>query len=426
MNYEEALDYIHRGFFGGTRPGLARVKELLARLGDPQDGLRFIHVAGTNGKGSFCAMTDSVLRTAGYRTGLYTSPYIERFNERMMFDGVPVPDDELAGIVSYVKPFADAMEDRPTEFELITAVAMVFFARHRADPVVLEVGMGGRLDATNVINDPLVSVITGISLDHTAILGDTVAKIAAEKAGIIKPGVPVVWGGNAAPAARVIHRIAAERGCECSDVRKRRVRVISEGLDGTVFSYAGYTASLSLLGTYQPYNAANVITAVEVLRRRGLRISDRDLLLGLRRAVWKARFELISASDPVVISDGSHNPEGISAAVSGIRTYFGDGKTVLLTGVMKDKDYPAMADSLSEIASEVFTLRPDNPRSLDPELFAAEFRRNGIPAESSGSVHEAVCKAVRAAREQGRPLVALGSLYMYREVREAFRTVLGK
>ncbi len=426
MNYSEALEYIHCGFFGGTRPGLERVSELLGKLGNPQDGLRFIHVAGTNGKGSFCAMTDSVLRRAGYRTGLYTSPYIERFNERMMYDGVPVSDEELAELTSYVRPFAESMEDRPTEFELITAVAMLFFKRHKADPVVLEVGMGGRLDATNVIKTPLVSVITGISLDHTAILGGTVAAIAREKAGIIKPGVPVVWGGSARSASRVIHRAAAGLGCECTDVRKRKITVLSADLGGTVFRYAGYTASLSLLGTYQPYNAANVIAAVETLRKRGLRITDRDLLLGLREASWKARFELISASDPVVISDGSHNPEGIDAAIDGIRSYFGRQKVILLTGVMRDKDYPAMADRLSEVAAGAYTLRPDNPRALDPEIYAAEFRRNGLHAEGSDTVREAVEKAVGAAVRQGRPLVALGSLYMYREVREAFRTVLGK
>ena len=426
MNYSEALEYIHCGFFGGTRPGLERVTELLDRLGNPQDGLRFIHVAGTNGKGSFCAMTDSVLRQAGYRTGLYTSPYIEKFNERMMYDGRPVSDEELAELTSFVRPFAESMEDRPTEFELITAVAMLFFKRHGADPVVLEVGMGGRLDATNVIKEPLVSVITGISLDHTAILGDTLAKIASEKAGIIKPGVPVVWGGNAAPASRVIHRTAAERGCRCADVRKRPVKVISMDLGGTVFRYAGYTAALSLLGTYQPYNAANVITAVEELRGRGIKISDRDLLLGLKKASWKARFELVSSSDPVVISDGSHNPEGIGAAIDGIRAYFGTQKVILLTGVMKDKDYPAMADSLSGIAAAAYTLRPDNSRALDPSLFAKEFRRCGVEAQSSDTVLEAVEKAVAAAREQNRPLIALGSLYMYKDVREAFRTVLGK
>ena len=425
MNYEETLEYIHCGFFGGTRPGLERVSELLEKLGNPQDRLSFIHVAGTNGKGSFCAMTDSVLRAAGYHTGLYTSPYIEKFNERMAVDGEPISDEELAEITSYVRPFADSMADRPTEFELITAVAMVYFVRHNAYPVVLEVGMGGRLDATNVIKTPVISVITGISLDHTAILGKTVAAIAREKAGIIRPGVPVVWGGNAGSASRVIHSAAEKKGCECVSVRRKRVTVRSMTLDGTEFTYDGVSARLSLLGSYQPYNAANVICAVRLLREKGFDIPDDALLSGLANAVWKARFELISR-DPVVISDGSHNPEGIEAAIKGIHGYFGDERVVLLTGVMKDKDYPAMADALSAIACEVYTLKPANPRALDAGLFAAEFARNGLYSEGSDTVDEAVKKAIDASVRRGVPLVSLGSLYMYGEVRSAFRKYLGK
>ena len=192
MTYEETMKYIHRVAWTGSRPGLERITELLAALGNPQDALRFIHVAGTNGKGSFCSMMDSVLRRAGYKVGLYTSPYIERFNERMAVDGEPISDAELSEITARVRVFADKMADPPTEFELITAVAMVYFAAHGCDIVVLEVGMGGRLDATNIIKTPILSVITGISLDHTAFLGDTVEAVAAEKAGITRcfaPGV---------------------------------------------------------------------------------------------------------------------------------------------------------------------------------------------------------------------------------------------
>ena len=424
MNYTEALEYIERGFFGGTRPGLERVSELLGKLGDPQDGLRFIHVAGTNGKGSFCAMTDSVLREAGYHTGLYTSPYIERFNERIVIDGSPISDEELAEITDYVRPFADSMEDRPTEFELITAIAMVCFARHGVDPVVLEVGMGGRLDATNIIKTPVLSVITGISLDHTAILGPTDAAIAREKAGIIKPGVPVIWGGSSPSAGKVIKKVASEMGAPLVRVRDRRLTVLETSLERTVLRYAGVTAELSLLGSYQPRNAANVIRAVGELRRAGFGISDAQLLVGLKKARWKARFEKLS-DDPLIISDGSHNPEGIAAAVQGIKNCLGGRKVILMTGVMKDKDYPAMAAVLSEVADRVFTLAPsDTPRALDPGLYAEEFERLGIPAEGSGSVYEAAGKAVEASGRTGLPIVSLGSLYIYREVRAAFEKLL--
>lgn len=424
MNYTEALEYIHCGFFGGTRPGLSRISELLGRLGNPQNRLRFIHVAGTNGKGSFCAMTDSVLRRAGYRTGLYTSPYIEKFNERMVFDGEPISDEELAEIVSTVKPYAELMDDRPTEFELITAVAMLFFLRHGADPVVLEAGLGGRLDATNAVNTQVLSVITGISLDHTAILGGTTSKIAAEKAGILRPGVPLVWGGRDRYASRVIHRAAAEKGCPVVNAGRIKPVIKEFTLDGTSFVWDGFDAKLSLLGIYQPANAANVIAAVRLLRERGFRITDGDLREGLAAAKWKGRFELL-CRDPVIISDGSHNPEGIAAAVEGIKRYFGGERVVLLTGVMKDKDWRGMAEELSPVASEVITLRPPNPRALAPSEFAAEFGRHGVPARGFEDVSLAVSAALTAAKSEGRPLVALGSLYMYGALIAALRAALG-
>ena len=201
MTYQEALDYIHSVCWKGSRPGLERTIELTERLGRPQDTLKFIHVAGTNGKGSTSAMLASILQQAGYKVGLYTSPFILRFNERMRINGEDVPDEELAQITALVRPHADAMEDTPTEFELITAIALCYFARNHCDYVVFEVGMGGRLDSTNVIAAESVaaSVITGIAMDHTAFLGDTPEKIAAEKAGIIKANVPVVYGGNHPP-----------------------------------------------------------------------------------------------------------------------------------------------------------------------------------------------------------------------------------
>ena len=191
MNYAEALEYIHSVMWMGSRPGLSRTKRLLELLGNPEKGMKFVHVAGTNGKGSTCAMLDSVLRAAGYKVGLYTSPYIVRFNERMCINGEPISDSELAELTAIVKPLAESMEDKPTEFELITAIAFVYFKRHNCDIVVLEAGMGGRLDSTNIITTPILSVITGIALDHTQFLGDTVEKIAQEKAGIIKKNVPL-------------------------------------------------------------------------------------------------------------------------------------------------------------------------------------------------------------------------------------------
>jgi len=417
MNYEETLKYIHKVSWTGSRPGLSRIETLLSMLGNPEKKLRFIHVAGTNGKGSFCSMCDSVLRKAGYKTGLYTSPYIERFNERITIDGAPISDDDLSTITTYVRKFADTMEDAPTEFELITAVAMVAFERFGCDPVVLEVGMGGRLDATNVIREPIMSVITGISLDHTAFLGDSVPAIAKEKAGIIKDGAPVLYGGADEDAAAVIEAVAKEKGSEFLRTPRRELTIDKTEFTGTDLTLSGRKYRIGLLGTYQPYNAANVVTAVDVLRRRGLDISDEALTEGLAEAKWKGRFELLS-SDPVFISDGSHNPEGIAAAVDCVKTLFGE-KVILLSGVMKDKDYPDMARELSEIACYAVTLKPDNPRALDAELYAEEFRRNGVKAEGYGTVDEAVKRVVDLSQSLKKPVVSLGSLYMYGEVKAA-------
>ena len=237
MTYDQAIQYIHgvSNFF--CKPGLDRISRLCEGLGNPQDSLRFIHVAGTNGKGSFCSMLDSVLRSAGYKTGLFTSPYIKFFNERICFDGNPISDEDLAEITEYVSHIADAMEEKPTEFELITAIGFEYFKRKGADVVILEAGMGGRLDSTNIIRDPILSVITGIALDHTAFLGDTVEKIAYEKAGIIKDGRPVLFGGDDESAYSVIEAVAKEKGSPIYRTDRSALKNVKATLEGTEFDF---------------------------------------------------------------------------------------------------------------------------------------------------------------------------------------------
>lgn len=413
MNYQEALAYIHAVNWTFCKPGLERVTALCEALGDPQDDLRFIHVAGTNGKGSFCAMTASILRAAGYRTGLFTSPYIKVFNERMMIDGEPIADAELAELTAFVRPVADAMTDKPTEFELITAIAFLYFKRHHCDVVVLETGMGGRLDATNLIRHPLLSVITGIALDHTAFLGDTVPQIAAEKAGIIKAGSPVLWGGENAEAEAVIAAAAQEKNAPYHRVDRTSLRVLSADLEGTHIAYGDDDdLTLSLLGLYQPYNAATVLTAVELLKEQGLTISPDAVREGLASVYWPGRFEVLSRQ-PLVIFDGAHNAEGIAAAVESVRHYFADQKVCVLTGVLQDKDYHAIAHSLAQVASRAFVLTPENPRALAGETYAALLKGLGVAAEAYGSIETAYAAARAAAQADGTPLLCLGSLYTY-------------
>ena len=419
MNYNEAIEYIHSVNWTFCKPGLERVRELCEALGNPQDSLKYIHVAGNNGKGSFCAMTDSILRHAGYKVGLFTSPYIVEFNERMRIDGKNISNEELCELVEIVKPHADKMADKPTEFELITALAFLYFKRHNCDVVVLECGLGGRLDATNVIKDPILSVITGIALDHTSILGDTVEKIAAEKAGIIKSGVPVLWCGNDANADKVISAKAQELGAPMARVDRSSLEIKEMTLGGTVFDYNGREdILLSLLGTYQPLNATNVLSAIDILKQNGYKIEDKAIYDGLRAVRWPARFEMISR-DPLIIADGGHNPEGIDSAVESIERYFGEEKVAIITGVMADKDYCYMASRISSVAKKVFCLTPDNPRALSAAEYAEVFRGLGVEAVACDSVETAVSSAVAWAKENEASIVSLGSLYMYCEVAAA-------
>ena len=418
MNYSEALEYIHSINWTFTKPGLERISFLCEKLGDPQKELKFVHVAGTNGKGSFCSMLDSMLRAAGYKTGLFTSPYIKEFNERIRYCGENITNDELAEITEYIKPIADAMEDKPTEFELITAIGLEYFKRKKCDVVVLEAGMGGRLDSTNVISESVLSVITGISLEHTDYLGDTVEKIAAEKAGIIKNGGRIIYGGEDDSAADVIENIAKTRSARYSRVDRGSLKILSSTLEGTSFSYKSYDkVKLSLLGLYQPQNATNVIDAVEALKESGLDISDEALFSGLAAAEWPARFEIV-CKEPLVIYDGAHNPQGIEIATDSIKRYFGDKKVCVLTGVMKDKDYDYIAQRLASVASDAFTVTPNNPRALGAGEYASVLNSKGVNATAFDSAENAVIAAKKAVREKDTALVCLGSLYMYAEIYE--------
>lgn len=416
MHYEQALQYIHSISWTFTKPGLERIAELCHRMGDPQKDLKFVHVVGTNGKGSFCSMLDSVLRHASYKVGLFTSPYIKEFTERIRVNGENIPREDLAEITAYVQPFADAMEDKPTEFELITAIGLEYFKRCGCDVVVLEAGMGGRLDSTNIIPASLLSVITGISLDHTAYLGDTVEKIAAEKAGVIKQGGVVLYCGEDARAEAVIKQTADRMGAKMLYADRTALKLTRCDLRGSAFDLGEWkNVELSLLGLYQPCNAANVLYAVEELRRQGMEIADSAVYEGLRAARWQARFEKLS-ENPLVIFDGAHNPEGIDAAVCSVKHYFADQKVAVLTGVMRDKDYDYVASRLGEIACRAFCIKPDNPRALDAGEYAAVLTDKGVEASAHDSIAQALDLARAYALQNGCALVCLGSLYMYEQI----------
>lgn len=427
MNYTKALEYIHSIDWRGSRPGLSRVTELLEKLGNPQDSLKFIHVGGTNGKGSFCAMLSSILAESGLKTGLFTSPYIENFNERIMINGDEISNDSLAELTSKVSVIADKMDDPPTEFELITALAMLYFKQNNCDIVVLEVGLGGRLDATNIIKDPVLSVITGIALDHTAILGDTVSAIALEKAGIIKKGRPVLLGCATAPehteeVKKVVSDAALSNYSRIFLTDPSAIKICSESLDGGVFDYKNRkNVRILLLGSYQIKNTANVLEAVDVLNSIGYSISEKDIEIGLLKSVWKARFEKI-CDEPKVFFDGSHNPQGVFETVKSVKKYFGTQKVIVVTGVLADKDYSNMSKMISEIADTVYTIMPDNPRALSAEALSDVYRQLSVTSHACESVKSAISTAINYAKEIGLPVFVLGSLYTYGEVKNAVKT----
>lgn len=418
MTYNEAIKYIHSvsNFF--CKPGLERVIELCHGLGDPQKELKIIHVGGTNGKGSFCAITDSILRAAGYKVGLYTSPFVRVFNERMRVNGENIPNETLARLTERAKAVADKMTDQPTEFELITAIAFDYFREERCDVVILEVGMGGRLDATNIIDSPLLSVITGISIDHTSFLGNTTAEIAAEKAGIIKTGCPTLWGGCDPDAEAVIAEKAKKMQSTLYKTQYDELKNLQLSLSGTSFDYKNYSnLKINMLGEYQPRNAANVLSAIEILSST-LPVSEKAIREGLENAKWPARFEIIGR-EPIIIFDGAHNAEGISAAVKSAKEYFGDESVIVISGVLRDKDYHKIASDIAKISHRGFTITPDSPRALPAETYAKVLTDHGCHSTPCESVIDALNQAVFSAKEENKAILILGSLYTYAEVMDA-------
>ena len=417
MTYEEALNAIHAVHWQGHKPGLGRTRALLAALGDPHKALRFVHVAGTNGKGSTAAMLDSCLRAAGYRTGLFTSPYINRFNERVQVDGVPIPDGDLVRLVERVQPAAAAMADTPTEFEFITALGMLWFAEQRCDIVVLEVGLGGALDSTNVIDPPECAVITALGLDHVKELGPTLADIAAAKAGIIKPGAPAVSYGGAPEADRVIAAAARACGAPLTVVDFTRLRLRGAGLDGQTFDFDGLDGlTLPLLAGYQPRNAAVAVTALRALRARGWDIPDEAIRRGLASVRWPGRFELLRRSPPFLL-DGSHNAHGMRATADSLRSLFPGQKFVFLVSIMADKDAGEMLRLLLPLAKAFVTVTAPSPRAIPAADLAARIEALGGSAEPAASIPAAVERT--AALAAGGPAAALGTLYFSGEVRQA-------
>ena len=423
MNAQEAVAYIDSYYPHVTVPGLHRIRPLMEKLGNPQDSLRFIHVAGTNGKGSTCAMLASVLQRAGYKTGLFTSPHLIRFNERMQINGEEIPDADLARITEQVRPVADAAPEELNEFELITAIGFTWFAEQKCDIVVCEVGLGGEFDATNVIPAPEASVICNIGLDHTALLGNTLEEIASAKAGIIKPGCPAVVYRGTEGVEKVYEDRCAALGSPLYKADFAHLASVSSSLDGQVFRCAlRPDIRLSLPGDHQLRNAAVVLKTLDVLIDRGWKIPEHCIYEGLANVGWPVRFQVMQR-DPVFILDGGHNPQCIESLIENLNRLLPDTYLVLLVGILADKDFSLMSGELAKIAGEFVTMTPDSKRALSgEELGRVIGSTTGKPVTVGGTIPEGIETAIRIAREKNGAVVCVGSLYLAGDVLEYFQT----
>lgn len=428
------IDRIHEFNRFGMVLGLDRMEELLRRLGNPQDDLKVIHVAGTNGKGSVSKYLEEGLSACGYKMGLYTSPYIETFNERIRYDGADISDEDLEYYGQKVVSAAEAMVadglDSPTEFEVVTAIAFLYFADRQADITILEVGLGGIGDSTNVVKSPLASVITSISYDHMAQLGSSLAEIAVNKAGIIKTGCPVIANVPQRDASKIIARKAYAMGSRLYDISGIRAAVSDETPFSQKVSMELYEKSysdveISMVGRHQAENLKTALATLEILRKSGAVKLDREALYeGLKRARQPGRFEVIS-EDPLVIIDGAHNEAGAQALQETMAQHFAGKKILLVAGILADKEIDSIVKFLTKITDHIIVTEPDNPRKLAAEKLAEHVADFGVAAEVVSDVEAAVHRAKELADDYDVILFA-GSLYLIGDVRRLWRNERGE
>lgn len=419
LDYLDSLQYMKNLTKFGIKLGLERIDTILDHLGHPERCYPTIHIAGTNGKGSTTAMFESVLREAGFRVARFTSPHLSSYRERFVVDGTPIAKEDLAAVIRDLQPVLERVArdglGEPTEFEMHTAIAFSYFARQAVDIALIEVGMGGRFDATNVLQ-PVLSVITHIALDHQQYLGDTLEKIAFEKAGIIKAGIPVVIGRQERAIAAYLTAIATERQSPAHRVETIRVADIRLAESGTCFQ-AGNTGyqeqlavKLGLIGRHQVDNALNVLAGAAVLQKTHFRIGKEALLGGLARAVWPGRMELVRRTDAFrFYLDGAHNPDGAQALAANLRCLYPGQKVTLLMGILNNRPLGEMAEILAPLTAEMIATAVPDPKTAAPEELAAAFRECGVAATVEPDPEKALAQ-LETIREG--IAVATGSLYL--------------
>lgn len=428
MNYQEALNYINESHKFGIRLGLDNMRNLLELLGNPQDKLNVIHVAGTNGKGSTCSFITSILKESGYKVGLYTSPFLETFTERIKINGENIPEEDVARIVTLIKEKIEQGDIYPTEFEIVTAMAFYYYCEQDVDFVALEVGLGGRYDATNIIKTSDVSVITSISLDHVGILGDTVAKIAYEKGGIIKENGTAIVYDQSDEAKDVIKDICKEKNAKYievkfDDINIKQSDIYSQVYDCSIMGKKYEDLEIKLIGDHQVNNSILALSAIDFLKEtKGLNITEEDIRKGLINTKWPGRIEKIMEK-PIFIIDGAHNKDGARSLAKAIDKNFNGKKATLLIGMLEDKDIDGVLEILMPYFNKVITTTPDNPRAIDSEKLKDKISKYADNIVSKPSIEEAVEYTLKNSSEDDI-VISAGSLYMIGTVRTLVNKML--
>ena len=428
----KAIEKIHEFERFGSILGLERMTNLLELLGNPQDELKVIHVAGTNGKGSTCRYMYSILQQAGYKTGLYTSPFLEKFNERIEFNGEMISDEDLSvytdRVLAEVKNMTDKGLESPTEFEVVTAIAFLYFKEKACDYVILEVGLGGSGDSTNVCKKPLVTAITSVSFDHMDRLGNTIEEIAKEKAGIIKDGCPVVTSCQDEAALGVIKAIAEEHGCQHIQTKDVEISISKEGLSGYQFDARLLEKDygkleISMTGRHQIDNAVCALTVLKVLEQQdNLKIADEDLYLGLKKARQHGRFEVMTELDesPVIIIDGAHNIDGATALRKSMESLCQGKKVLMAIGMLADKDVNGIIGEFTKITKDFVITEPENPRKLEASKLAVLLENEGCTCHVMPNPEDA-CQKVNEIKGQYDVVLFAGSLYLIGKIRSILK-----
>lgn len=425
MNYEQAIEFIHSTYKFGSKLGLQNITKLAELLGNPQNSYKIIHIAGTNGKGSTSNMIHDVLMASGYKAGLFISPYLEEFTERIQVNKQHIDKDSLARITQLVKEKIDIMikegYNHPTEFEVVTAIGFKYFQEQNIDFLVLEVGLGGRFDATNVVNNTLVSVITSISYDHMEYLGDTLEKIAFEKAGIIKENSNVVVYPQQDEILNVIRDVAKSKGTSVYETDKNNIIKLKGNLTGQWFKYLKTDvfnlseAKINFLGEHQLYNVLTALRTLEIIKRDGFNITENNIIEGLKTCRFAGRFEILSEK-PVIILDGGHNINGIEYFSKAIKDNFDENRIILFFGMLKDKNPEDVLPYILPLCKEVYTLTPNNPRAMKStylsELINKHSDIKAIPLDD----YNQIIPVIKNINENDI-IAFVGSLYMIGDVR---------